>query len=77
MSNNVVALTVLKIVFKVAAVTYFTIIMNLDRQVVLTCSTRVTRLPASCAQQANLFSWCPEFVKYSRSILNVYAQVQI
>lgn len=38
MSNQVVALTDLKIVFKVAAITYFTVIVNLDRQAVLTYS---------------------------------------
>lgn len=71
MSSKVVVLTVLKIVFFVAAITCFTVIMNLDRQIVLTCSAHVTRLFGSCAQQANVPSWCPEFVKYSRSILNV------
>lgn len=50
MSSKVVVLTVLKIEFKVAAISYFTVIMNLDRQVVLTCSTHVTRLFGSCAQ---------------------------
>lgn len=50
--------------------------MNLIRQVVLTCSTHVTRLFA-CSQQASLPSWCPEFVKYNMSILYVCVQVQI
>lgn len=38
MSNQIIALTDLKVAFQVAAITCFTVIMNLDRQVVHTCS---------------------------------------